>query len=75
MIDFLDTVRPASNLLDQRVTSSIRCDSDQCLSSIIVPNDIDEAQSMAIARAAGCTARLGAVRAYHCCVRCSEVKR
>lgn len=73
MIDFLDTFRPV--LLDQHVTSSIRCDADRCNAVITVPNDIDEAQSMAIARDAGWTARLGAMRAYHFCGAHSEVKR
>lgn len=55
--------------------SRIQCDTDGCPHRITVPNDIDESQAAAIARAAGWEAKLGAHRWSHRCVRHAEVKR
>lgn len=72
MNEFLDRV-----LLMQAppVTSTITCDTDGCQAAIVIPNDIDEAQAAATARAAGWTAQMGVHRWAHHCPRHSEVKR
>lgn len=73
VIDFLDVPRPSQS--SEIRTSRIQCDSEGCGAVILVPNDIDEAQSAAIARHAGWQAQLGAHRFYHHCARCMPVKR
>lgn len=55
--------------------SRIQCDTDRCTAAITVPNDIDESQAAAIARAAGWEAKLGMHRFSHHCPRHAEIKR
>lgn len=75
-VDFLDCIRKTIDLTTPLpVTSTIRCDQEGCAAAITVSHDIDEAQSMAIARDAGWTARLGKARSYHWCQRHGQVKR
>ena len=69
MTDFLDCYRPVVTV------SRIHCDCEGCPAAITIPNDIDEAQAMAVARAAGWSGSVGAMRDYHRCVKCSEAKR
>lgn len=55
--------------------STIQCDTEGCSLRITVPNDIDESQAAAIARAAGWEARMGSHRWYHVCVKHRPVTR
>ena len=67
--DLLDCFRPVVTV------SRIHCDCEGCTAAITIPNDIDESQAMAVARAAGWTSQLGTFRASHHCTKHSEIKR